>query len=75
MGKELDNLNDSFLFSRLDTQATNIVLFSSINVTAFNVIESVNEVIHKRSSDKFLFGSSVIVHKLVKQFSQKTVWL
>lgn len=34
-----------------------------------------NEVTQKRSSQRFLFGSSVILHKLLKQFSQKTVWL
>lgn len=58
------------LFLGLDTQATDIVLFSSKNVTAFNAIESKNEVAEK-SSQRFLFGSSVILHrKLLKQFSQ-----
>ena len=40
-------------------------------MTAFNAIESVNEVTEKRSSERFLFGSFVILHKLLKQFSQE----
>lgn len=44
-------------------------------MTAFNAIESMNEVTQERSSERFLFGSSVILHKLLKQFSQKTVCL
>lgn len=75
MGKELDNFNDSSLFLGLDTKATDIVLFNSTNVTAFNAIKSMNEVTEKRSRKRFLLGSFVILHKLLKQFSQKTVWL
>uniref|UniRef100_H2QXB6 CobW C-terminal domain-containing protein n=1 Tax=Pan troglodytes TaxID=9598 RepID=H2QXB6_PANTR len=48
----------SSLFSGLDTQATDIVLFSSTNVTAFNAIEAMNEVTQGRSSERFLLGSS-----------------
>lgn len=48
-------MNDSSLFSGLDTQATDIVLFSSTNVTASNAIESMTEVTQERSSEGFLF--------------------
>lgn len=44
-------------------------------MTAFNAIEAMNEVTQKRSSERFLLGSSVILHNLLKQFSQKTVGL
>lgn len=56
-GQELDNFNDSSLFLGLDTEATDIVLFSSTNVTAFNAIKSMNEVTEKRSRKRFLLGS------------------
>lgn len=69
-GQRIGQLQMTALILRLGHQATDIVLFSSKNVTAFNAIESKNEVTQKRSSQRFLFGSSVILHKLLKQFSQ-----
>lgn len=44
MGKELDNLKWQLSVFKAWHLGTDIVLFSSIDVTAFNAIESTNEV-------------------------------